>query len=103
MGHGVCQDHAHIFIGLARLAGIPTRYVTGYLIAGDISPAAHAWAEALVPGLGWVGFDPTNEICPDERYVRVATGLDYADTAPVSGMRVGTAPEMITVAVSVEQ
>jgi transglutaminase-like putative cysteine protease len=101
---GVCQDHAHIFISGARAMGLSARYVSGYMLDGNEAGAAsHAWAEAHVPALGWVGFDPANDICPDERYVRIATGLDYADTAPVSGMRVGTAPEMILVSVSVEQ
>lgn len=101
---GVCQDFAHIFISSARHLGLPARYVSGYMLDdGDSKAASHAWAEAHIQGLGWVGFDPANEICPDERYVRVASGLDYSDTAPVSGMRIGNAPEMITVAVSVEQ
>ena len=101
---GVCQDFAHIFIAVARHLGLPARYVSGYMLDGSsMDAASHAWAEAHIQGLGWVGFDPANEICPDERYVRLATGLDYADTAPVSGMRIGTAPEMITISVSVEQ
>jgi transglutaminase-like putative cysteine protease len=101
---GVCQDHTHIFISAARVLGLPARYVSGYMLDGsEMGAASHAWAEAHVPGLGWVGFDPANDICPDERYVRIATGLDYTDTAPVSGMRVGTSPEMILVTVSVEQ
>ena len=101
---GVCQDFAHIFIAATRHLGLPARYVSGYMLDGGTATAAsHAWAEAHIPSLGWVGFDPANEICPDDRYVRIATGLDYADTAPVSGMRIGDAPEMITVAVSVEQ
>jgi transglutaminase-like putative cysteine protease len=63
----VCQDHAHVFIGAARLLGVPARYVSGYLLmdASTAQDAGHAWAEAHVPGLGWVGFDPSNEICPD--------------------------------------
>lgn len=99
---GVCQDHAHIFIGLARLIGIPARYVTGYLIADDVSPAAHAWAEALVPDLGWVGFDAANNKCPTDHYVRVACGLDAAGTAPVRGCRRGGMGEHMTVEVRVE-
>lgn len=101
---GVCQDHAQVFISAVRLLGLPARYVSGYMLDGsEAAAASHAWAEAHVPGLGWVGFDPANCVCPDERYVRVASGLDYSDTAPVSGMRVGTSPEMIIVNVSVEQ
>jgi transglutaminase-like putative cysteine protease len=101
---GVCQDHAHIFIAAARLMGLSARYVSGYMLDGnEMGAASHAWAEAYVPNLGWVAFDPANDMCPDERYVRIASGLDYNDTAPVSGMRVGTAPEMLLVSVSVEQ
>ena len=101
---GVCQDHAHIFIAAARLLGFPARYVSGYMLDGsDMAAASHAWAETHLAGLGWVGFDAANEICPDERYVRIATGLDASDTAPVSGMRLGGSPEMIVVNVTVEQ
>ena len=101
---GVCQDFAHIFIAAARHLRLPARYVSGYMLdESSMAAASHAWAEAHIPGLGWVGFDPANDICPDERYVRLASGLDYADTAPVSGMRIGNAPEMIAVSVSVEQ
>jgi transglutaminase-like putative cysteine protease len=101
---GVCQDFAHIFISTARHLGLPARYISGYMLDdSSMDAASHAWAEAHIQGLGWVGFDPANDICPDERYVRLASGLDYADTAPVSGMRIGDSPEMITVSVSVEQ
>ena len=90
-GEGVCQDHAHIFIGCARLLGIPARYVSGYLMMDDRvdQEAGHAWAEAHIDGLGWVGFDVSNQICPDERYIRVATGQDYAEAAPVKGISIG--------------
>jgi transglutaminase-like putative cysteine protease len=100
---GVCQDHAHIFVAAAHALNIPARYVSGYLMMEEkIEQAAtHAWAEAHIPGLGWVGFDPANEICPDERYVRVATGLCYKDAAPVSGMRIGTPGEKLEVIVKV--
>jgi transglutaminase-like putative cysteine protease len=92
---GVCQDHAHIFISAARFLKVPARYVSGYLMMEDQSDqvATHAWAEAHVPGLGWVGFDAANKMCPDERYVRIATGLCYKDCAPVSGMRIGPKQE----------
>jgi len=104
-GHGVCQDHAHVFIACARAAGIPARYVSGYLLLDDRTQqdATHAWAEAYVQELGWVGFDISNAICPDTRYVRVATGLDYAEAAPVSGTRFGAGRERMTVAVDVQQ
>jgi len=104
-GHGVCQDHAHIFISAARLLGYPARYAGGYLMMNDRveQEAGHAWAEVHVEGLGWVGFDVSNAISPDDRYVRVATGLDYAETAPVSGMRFGEATESMNVLIQVQQ
>ncbi len=104
-GFGVCQDHAHIFIGAARLADIPARYVSGYLMMDDRidQQATHAWAEAHVDGLGWVGFDISNGISPDPRYVRVATGLDYRDAAPLTGISFGGTEQKLTVDVAVEQ
>lgn len=103
-GRGVCQDHAHIFIAAARAAGIPARYVTGYLVTGQgaSSTAAHAWAEALAPDLGWVGFDPANAKCPTDNYVRVAAGIDAASVAPIRGSRRGGAVERMRVEVRVE-
>ena len=102
-GKGVCQDQAHVLIACARAMGIPARYVSGYLrLDGkDEADATHAWAEAWVPDLGWVGFDVANRMSPDGRYVRVATGLDYAEAAPVSGARRGTGGETLTVRVHV--
>jgi transglutaminase-like putative cysteine protease len=102
-GYGVCQDHAHIFIGAARASGIPARYVSGYLMMDDRieQEATHAWAEAHVEGLGWVGFDVSNGICPDPRYVRVATGSDYRDAAPVTGISFGGMEEVLRVGVAV--
>jgi transglutaminase-like putative cysteine protease len=104
-GHGVCQDHAHIFLAAARLLGYPARYAGGYLrMAGLVDQdAGHAWAEAHVEGLGWVGFDVSNAISPDDRYVRVATGLDYRDAAPVSGLRFGEAAESMDVTIQVQE
>jgi transglutaminase-like putative cysteine protease len=104
-GAGVCQDHAHVFIGAARAQGIPARYVSGYLLMDDRieQEATHAWAEAHVEGLGWVGFDVSNGISPDPRYVRVATGSDYRDAAPVTGISFGgAADEVLTVGLTVE-
>lgn len=102
-GKGVCQDHSHIMISAARALDIPARYVSGYLLMEGIEEqtASHAWAEFHLPGLGWVGFDAANNICPDERYVRLATGLCYADAAPISGMRIGPAGEDLAVSVVV--
>ena len=104
-GHGVCQDHAHIFIGAARLLGVPARYVSGYLLMDGVidQQAGHAWAEAHVAGLGWVGFDVSNAICPDARYVRVAAGADYHDAAPITGVTLGSGAAEMTVEVSVAQ
>ena len=103
-GYGVCQDHAHIFIGAARASGIPARYVSGYLMMDDRieQEATHAWAEAHVEGLGWVGFDVSNGISPDPRYVRVATGLDYREAAPIAGITFGRGSEAMTVTLKVE-
>lgn len=104
-GHGVCQDHAHIFIALARMLGYPARYVSGYLMMNDRieQEATHAWAEAHIGGLGWIGFDVSNSISPDERYVRVATGLDYREAAPISGLLVGAGAEEMAVTLQVQQ
>jgi transglutaminase-like putative cysteine protease len=104
-GSGVCQDHTHIFSAAARLLGFPARYVSGYLMLNDSvdQAASHAWAEAHVPALGWVAFDPANGISPDERYVRMAVGRDYRDAMPVSGIRLGSAQERLAVSVRVEQ
>ena len=104
-GSGVCQDHAHIFISAARALEIPARYVSGYLMLNDRieQEATHAWAEAWVHGLGWVGFDISNGISPDPRYVRLATGRDYRDAAPITGISFGTLTQDLSVDVAVEQ
>ncbi len=104
-GRGVCQDHAHILIAAARYHHIPARYVTGYLhVTGGVQAVAHhAWAEAHVPDLGWVGFDPANGICPSEHYLRLACGFDANGAAPVTGVRKGSLEETLTVDVTVKQ
>ncbi|MFW5655226.1 MAG: transglutaminase family protein [Roseicyclus sp.] len=104
-GKGVCQDHSHIFIAAARALGYPARYVSGYLMMDDRvhQDASHAWAEAHVEGVGWVGFDVSNGISPDTRYVRVATGLDYREAAPVSGLRFGSGGEALSIDIQVQQ
>jgi transglutaminase-like putative cysteine protease len=104
-GTGVCQDHAHIFVTAMRLLGHPARYVSGYLMMNDRTDqdATHAWAEAWFDGVGWVGFDVSNGYSPDERYIRVATGLDYNDASPVSGMRYGPTEESMLVQLQVQQ
>lgn len=87
---GVCQDFTHVMIGLCRALGIPARYVSGYLYDG-LDPglrgaqASHAWCEVFVPGRGWFGLDPTNNTLADERHIKIATGRDYHEAAPVSG------------------
>jgi hypothetical protein len=90
-GAGVCQDHAHVMIAVARSLGIPARYVSGYLWPGHhvAAQASHAWVDLHVPGIGWVGFDPANDCRPTEAYVRVAVGLDYFDAPPTRGVRRG--------------
>ncbi len=104
-GRGVCQDHAHIFITAARSLGIPARYVTGYLLLEDgaAAPAHHAWAEALLDDLGWVGFDAANCLCPTERYVRLGIGLDAASAAPIRGIRRFAGRESLSVQVDVRE
>ncbi|MEO1047317.1 MAG: transglutaminase family protein [Pseudomonadota bacterium] len=103
-GKGVCQDHAHIFIAAARAADIPARYVSGYLMMNDRveQEATHAWAEAHIDGLGWVGFDIANGISPDPRYVRVATGRDFRDAAPLIVHTFGSTEQVLTVNEDVE-
>lgn len=107
LGQGVCQDHAHILISGLRVLGVPARYVVGYLhsagdddLVGDVTDT-HAWCEAWIEGLGWVGFDATNQICPTERYVRLASGLDAADAAPLRGAVTGDAEETLSAEVEV--
>jgi transglutaminase-like putative cysteine protease len=103
---GVCRDLTHIFIAAARRLAIPARYVAGYLQLTDSDTgqeAGHAWAEAFVPELGWLGFDPANALCPTEAYVRVAVGLDSLGAAPVRGTRYGIGAERMEVAIQVDQ
>lgn len=105
-GHGVCQDYAHIFCAVARMVGIPARYVSGHLFRRDganVQPATHAWAEAWDEKFGWIGFDPTNRMCPNDAYVRVACGLDYRDAAPFSGTVQGGGQQEMHVRVEVRQ
>ncbi|MEO5599133.1 MAG: transglutaminase family protein [Novosphingobium sp.] len=104
-GHGVCQDHAHVFIGCARAMGIPARYVSGYLKMADRvdQDAGHGWAEAMVEGLGWVAFDVSNGISPDSGYVRVSSGCDYREAAPITGITFGPGDSALAVSVAVEQ
>jgi transglutaminase-like putative cysteine protease len=105
-GTGVCQDHTHVLMTLARLNGLPARYVIGYLFSdasGESHEASHAWAELHVQDLGWVGFDASNAVCPDERYLRIGSGLDAHDAAPIKGTVVGAGQEHLDVSLSVSQ
>ena len=101
---GVCQDLTHIFIAAARSLAIPARYIGGHFYRADgvtQQEAGHAWAEAFVPDLGWVAFDPANGLCATDAYVRVACGLDYLGAAPVRGTRFGGGADAMEVAVRV--
>jgi transglutaminase-like putative cysteine protease len=105
-GRGVCQDHAHVVIAAAHAAGLPARYVVGYLLLradGGEEGASHAWAEIHVAGLGWVGFDAANRCCPDERFVRLGSGRDAREAAPIRGVARGGAVEAIDVSVTVSR
>lgn len=109
---GVCQDFAHIMIALVRRLRIPCRYVSGYMFQRDetqdekqkdrsLEGASHAWVEALVPRLGWVAFDPTNNLVGADRHIRVAMGRDYADVPPTRGVYKGEAESELSVTVTV--
>jgi transglutaminase-like putative cysteine protease len=103
---GVCQDYAHVFVAAARHLGIPSRYIGGYFSRLDgqtIQEAGHAWAEAFVPDLGWVAFDPANGIAATDAHIRVAVGLDYLGAAPIRGVRTGGTGESLAVTVRVDQ
>jgi len=104
---GVCQDFAHIMIALVRNAGIPCRYVSGYLYHSNENShpsadgATHAWVEALLPSIGWVGFDPTINRLAGENHIRTAIGRDYADVPPTMGVMKGKADTQLQVRVRV--
>jgi len=101
---GVCQDLAHVLIGLCRAASIPARYVSGYIVTGGAGPMrgaghSHAWAEAWTPTHGWRGFDPTNDVLASEHHVKMAVGRDYRDVPPTQGRFRGAAEERLAVEV----
>ena len=101
---GVCQDLAHVLVGLCRAVGIPARYVSGYIVTGAHGPKrgaghSHAWAEAWTPTHGWRGFDPTNDVLASEHHVKMAIGRDYRDVPPTQGTFRGVAEEQLTVEV----
>jgi transglutaminase-like putative cysteine protease len=97
---GVCQDFAHLLIGLCRVLKIPARYVSGYL-ATEQASATHAWVEVFIPGQGWRGLDPTHNRQINETYVKIGYGRDYADVPPVSGRYHGTRGRVMTVSVKI--
>ena len=102
---GACQDLTHVFLTVARHLGVPARYVSGYCRGEDGASRAssgHGWAEAHVPVIGWVGFDPANGLCTTEAHARVAIGLDYLGAAPVRGSRTGGGAETMAVSVVVD-
>jgi transglutaminase-like putative cysteine protease len=106
---GVCQDYAHLMIGICRILHIPARYVSGYHFMGDpednqihFQHASHAWVEAYIPLIGWVGFDPTNNGKIDWRYIKVSHGRDYNDIAPVKGVYKGSSNQELTVSVDLQ-
>ena len=103
---GVCQDFAHVFITFARLNNIPCRYVSGYLSQGNGFIGAsqmHAWVEAFLPGHGWVGFDPTNNILQDYHYIKVCHGVDYSECGPIRGVLLTTGTHTTKYEVKVTQ
>lgn len=105
---GVCQDFAHLMLALCRRIGLPARYVSGYLAPGQGAPAGaseatHAWVEVLLPGLGWCGFDPTNETEVGNAHIRVAVGRDYADVPPIRGVYRGGTTSRMSVSVTTTQ
>lgn len=106
IGKGVCQDQAHAVIAMARALDLPGRYAVGYLFASEdseMTQASHAWAEVYIDGLGWVGFDAANGQCPDDRYVRLGSGLDARAAAPIRGRATGGGAETLTVDVTVAE
>lgn len=113
VGAGVCQDFAHLLLGVVRMGGLPARYVSGYLVPGSTAEpnakqeeviggqASHAWAEVFVPDAGWMPFDPTLGNPVGLRHVRIAYGRDYGDVAPVRGVYKGHAGQRLSVDVRV--
>lgn len=106
---GVCQDYAHLMIAVCRSVGLPSRYVSGYHFVGDLQggnanfeQASHAWVETHIPGTGWLGFDPTNNVEVNWRYIKLGHGRDYKDIVPVKGVYRGAAGTL-TVKVDVRQ
>jgi transglutaminase-like putative cysteine protease len=104
-GDGSARDIAHVAVAAARSIGAPARYVRGYLLEADgtAQNRSHAWLEAFVDGIGWIGFDPTANLCPTDRYVRVATGADHLDAAPVRSTLTAAAAAKVAVQINVQK
>jgi transglutaminase-like putative cysteine protease len=102
-GKGVCQDFAHLMIGILRAYGVPARYVSGYIHRPNKDSQSHAWVEAWIPDLGWLGIDPTNNRPTDEHFVKVAIGRDFTDVPPNKGVYRGVGEEQILARVSTRQ
>ncbi len=105
---GVCQDFAHVMLGMCRSLGIPARYASGYIYTGETddlvgAQASHAWCEVYLPDTGWIGFDPTNAVLADDRYIKIAVGRDYGDVAPIHGAFRGNAECFMKVEVAVKR
>lgn len=103
---GVCQDFAHVMLGMCRASGIPARYVSGYFFndkTGDEVEASHAWVEVFIPHFGWKGFDPTHDRPSDSRYIKLAIGRDYKDIKPISGTIRGKGTERLEVDVKIRR
>lgn len=103
IGKGVCQDFAHLMIAVLRSNNVPARYVSGYIHRENKESQSHAWCEAWLPGLGWIGFDPTNGCQANDHFVRVAVGRDYTDVPPNKGIHRGQAHETIFVRVATRE
>lgn len=102
LGHGVCQDHAHLFLACARGLGVPARYVSGYLTTESGQIASHAWVDVALPGLGWCSLDVTHQSFTDQGHCRLAVARDYDSAAPVRGVRRGGGIETLHVEVQIQ-
>lgn len=98
-GKGVCQDFAHLMIGLLRAFEVPARYVSGYIHRPNKESQSHAWCEAWLPDLGWIGVDPTNDCVVNDHFIKVGVGRDFTDVPPNKGVYRGEAKESISVRV----
>jgi transglutaminase-like putative cysteine protease len=102
LGHGVCQDHAHLFLACVRGLNVPARYVSGYLYTTAEHAASHAWADVWLPDLGWTSVDITNSQFASECHCRLAVGRDYDSASPVRGVRTGGGEESMEISVQVQ-